>query len=94
MLVIQCDNDLRRNPSQDELFKTEERSVVFTESLHCENASSSVDAKMVNRNISPEWLDLGNIYVDFLCMLSLSIREDYFFEPQPSLSILLRAFTH
>lgn len=44
MLVIQCDDELHREPLSKMNFHRK-----FTENLHLENASSSVDTKMVNR---------------------------------------------
>lgn len=54
------------------------------ENLHLENASLSMDTKMGNRNINLEWLDLGSIYSDFFCVLSLLTLLEVFFELQPS----------
>lgn len=58
--------------------------MLSTENLHLENASLSMDTKMGNRDISLEWLDLGNIYSDFFCVLSLLTLLEVFFELQPS----------
>lgn len=93
MLVIQCDDDFLRESPLRWTFKTEKRSVVATENLHLENASLPMDTKMGNKNISPEWLDLGNIYSDLFCVLSLLTLLEVFFELQPSYYALLHA-TH
>lgn len=67
--------------------------MVSTENLHLENASLPMDTKMGNKNISLEWLDLGNIYSDLFCVLSLLTLLEVFFELQPSYYALLHA-TH
>lgn len=64
-LVIQYDDTLHREHLSRWTFKAEESSVLFTEIFHLENASLFADAKMVDRNKSPEWLHLGNIRADF-----------------------------
>lgn len=43
-----------------------------------------MDANMGNRNMSLEWLDVGNIYSDFFCVLSLLTLLEVFLELQPS----------
>lgn len=73
MLVIQCEDELHREPLLGCTFRTERRSVLFTETLHLENVSLSVDRKMLNTIIRPESLNLRNIYADFLCALNLLI---------------------
>ena len=73
MLVIQCDEKLHQEPLLGCTSGRERRSVSLTENLLSENASWSVDTKMVNSIISPESSGLGNIYADLLCVLSLLI---------------------
>lgn len=73
MLVIQCDEELHQEPLLGDTSGRERRSVSFTENLLLENASWSVERKIVNSIISLESSDLGNIYADLLCLLNLLI---------------------
>lgn len=83
MLVIQCDKELHQEPFLGCTFGRERRSVSFTENLLLENASWSVDTKMVNKLSARhadnrQHADLGNIYADLLCVLSLLIPYEEF----------------